>query len=112
MARFDGGDVPEMNSKGERLDMPTVVEAAIISRVKPMQKVLVVQAANRPPELRPSAVQTHGLAFANPDPDVLRTALPMSASELKDCFSVLCIDVCKDRDEMERLVKKAKPLQV
>ena len=104
--------MPEVNSRGEKLELPTVVEAALFSRVMPMQKLFVVQASNRPRELRPSAVQASGLAFTNANSDVLRERLPMRASDLKDFFTVLCVDVCKDREELCKKVAQAKPLQV
>ena len=112
LARMDGGDVPSHNGKGEKLHMPTVVEAAIFSRIKPMQTLMVVATSNRPRDLQPSAVRAHGLAFANADPDIIRAALPMRASELNEVFTVLCIDVCKDRAEMERKIATAKELKV
>ena len=92
--------------------MPTVVEAALLSRVKPMQTLVVIEAANRPPALRPVAVKAHGMAFANVDPDQLLQALPIPAEDFRKLFTVLCVDVCKNREELEERVAKARCLEV
>ena len=92
--------------------MPTTVEAVLLSRVKPMQSLVIVQASNRPPALRPAAVQSHGMTFANADPDVLLQAVPMNAADVCKHMTVMFIDVCKDRAHLERMVEQAKALEV
>lgn len=112
LARLDGGDVPDVNHLGDPLPTPSPIEATIIGQAKPLQQLYVVQAANRPPELRPLAVKSHGIVFSNPNPQFLQALLPMRAEELAGNISVLSIDVCKDRAELENLVKNAKAVQV
>ena len=115
MARMDGGDVPEKNSLGDLLPMPTAVESCILSRCKPMQQLYVLQFGNRPPHLRPRGIRAHGIVFANPEPDVLRAALPMRAHELPNFISVVQIDAVSVENgpqEMAERMQHAKALQV
>ena len=112
LARLDGGDVPERNHLGDQLVMPTPIEATLLGRAVPIQQFYFVKDYKRPKELRPTAVHCHGVTVANARPQVLRDCIPMRAAELPGNVTVLVVDVCRSREELEALVRRAKPVEV
>ncbi|EFJ39800.1 hypothetical protein VOLCADRAFT_100527 [Volvox carteri f. nagariensis] len=69
LARYDGGDVPEINQDGQRLEWPTVLEANILGLGHVQQQIYRLKVKNRPSDLQPITVTMHGIAVANPSLD-------------------------------------------
>ena len=112
LARWDGGDVPSHNHLGDPLEMPSPAEATILGFTKPVQQLYVLKQTNRPPDVQPLAVQSHGIVFVGPGHEYLRAALPMRASELAASITAVCIDVCESVADMEARVQRARTMQV
>ncbi|EFJ39704.1 hypothetical protein VOLCADRAFT_108524 [Volvox carteri f. nagariensis] len=69
LTRYDGGDVPEINQDGQRLEWPTVLEANILGLGHVQQQIYMLKVKNRPPDLQPITVTMHGIAVVNPSLD-------------------------------------------
>ncbi|EFJ47340.1 hypothetical protein VOLCADRAFT_92117 [Volvox carteri f. nagariensis] len=112
LARYDGGDVPEINQDGQCLEWPTVLEANILGLGHVQQQIYTLKVKNRPPDLQPIAVTMHGIAVANPSLDQWVDAIPRSAASLPENITVLCMDVVSSKEELLEKLKSAKVLSV
>ncbi len=70
--------------------------------MKTVQQLVHIYRDNCPPDGRPLALKAHGVAFAGPDPAVLRTLLPVSASEVPKYLNLVCLNEVRDRADMEQ----------
>ncbi|EFJ39705.1 hypothetical protein VOLCADRAFT_100638, partial [Volvox carteri f. nagariensis] len=112
LARLDPGDVPSVNHLGDPLPAPTFVESQLLGRGRLMQQLMIVHLAGRPPEVLPCAVQSHGIAVVNPDPNMLRGQLPARVADLAGAFTVVCVDQVRDRQDLLDRVRRAPGLKV
>ncbi|EFJ39847.1 hypothetical protein VOLCADRAFT_100474 [Volvox carteri f. nagariensis] len=112
LARIDPGDVPSTNHLGDPLPAPTFVESQLLGRGRLMQQLMIVHLAGRPPEVLPCAVQSHGIAVVNPDPNMLRGQLPARVADLAGAFTVVCVDQVRDRQDLLDRVRRAPGLKV
>eukprot|EP00198_Chlamydomonas_reinhardtii_P004324 XP_001693660.1 predicted protein [Chlamydomonas reinhardtii] len=112
LARVDGGDIPEVNSLGQRLETPTQLEAQVLGLGAVHQYVYTLQLKNRPPEAQPVAVTVHGIAVANPPRQQLYDMLPRHPDQLGETISLVCLDVVRDRRELEERLASARVLHV
>ncbi|EFJ39912.1 hypothetical protein VOLCADRAFT_100387 [Volvox carteri f. nagariensis] len=112
LARIDPGDVPSTNHLGDPLPAPTFVESQLLGRGHLMQQLLIVHLAGRPPEVLPCAVQSHGIAVVNPDPNMLRGQLPARVADFAGAFTVVCVDQVRDRQDLLDRVRRAPGLKV
>ena len=104
--------MPSHNHLGDPLEMPSPAEATILGFTKPVQQLYVLKQTNRPPDVQPLAVQSHGIVFLGPGHEYLRATLPMRASELAASITAVCIDVCESVADMEARVQRARTMQV
>ncbi|EFJ50154.1 hypothetical protein VOLCADRAFT_88987 [Volvox carteri f. nagariensis] len=111
LARLDPGDVPRVNHLGDPLPMPTFLEGQLLGRGRIIQQLLIMYLADRPPDVFPRAVKTHGIGVVNPDPNMLRGQLPARASDLAGAITVVCVDQVRSRAELLERVRKAPGLQ-
>ncbi|EFJ39543.1 hypothetical protein VOLCADRAFT_100841 [Volvox carteri f. nagariensis] len=112
LARLDPGDVPRVNHLGDPLPSPTFLEGQLLGRGRIIQQLLIMYLADRPPDVFPRAVKTHGIGVVNPDPNLLRGQLPARASDLAGAITVVCVDQVRSRAELLERVRKAPGLQV
>ncbi|EFJ40933.1 hypothetical protein VOLCADRAFT_99207 [Volvox carteri f. nagariensis] len=112
LARLDPGDVPRVNHLGDPLPSPTFLEGQLLGRGRIIQQLLIMYLADRPPDVFPRAVKTHGIGVVNPDPNLLRGQLPARASDLAGAITVVCVDQVHSRAELLERVRKAPGLQV
>ncbi|EFJ50440.1 hypothetical protein VOLCADRAFT_103899 [Volvox carteri f. nagariensis] len=100
------------------LDDPASVEVPYCMRLEPdlpnrtMLQLLIMYLADRPPDVFPRAVKTHGIGVVNPDPNMLRGQLPARASDLAGAITVVCVDQVHSRAELLERVRKVPGLQV
>ncbi|EFJ39724.1 hypothetical protein VOLCADRAFT_100610 [Volvox carteri f. nagariensis] len=111
LARLDPGDVPRVNHLGDPLPSPTFLEGQLLGRGRIIQQLLIMYLADRPPDVFPRAVKTHGIGVVNPDPNMLRAQLPARASDLAGAITVVCVDQVRNRAELLERVQKAPGLQ-
>ncbi|EFJ39911.1 hypothetical protein VOLCADRAFT_100383 [Volvox carteri f. nagariensis] len=111
LARLDPGDVPRVNHLGDPLPSPTFLEGQLLGRGRIVQQLLIMYLADRPPDVFPRAVKTHGIGVVNPDPNMLRAQLPARASDLAGAITVVCVDQVRNRAELLERVRKAPGLQ-
>ncbi|EFJ44473.1 hypothetical protein VOLCADRAFT_95420 [Volvox carteri f. nagariensis] len=112
LARLDPGDVPRVNHLGDPLPLPTFLEGQLLGRGRIIQQLLIMYLADRPPDVFPRAVKTHGIGVVNPDPNMLRGQLPARASDLAGSITVVCVDQVHSRAELLERMRKAPGLQV
>ncbi|EFJ39451.1 hypothetical protein VOLCADRAFT_100956 [Volvox carteri f. nagariensis] len=112
LARLDPGDVPRVNHLGDPLPSPTFLEGQLLGRGRIVQQLLIMYLADRPPDVFPRAVKTHGIGVVNPDPNMLRAQLPARASDLAGAITVVCVDQVRSRAELLERMRKAPGLQV
>ncbi|EFJ50814.1 hypothetical protein VOLCADRAFT_88113 [Volvox carteri f. nagariensis] len=112
LARLDPGDVPHVNHLGDPLPSPTFLEGQLLGRGRIIQQLLIMYLADRPPDVFPRAVKTHGIGVVNPDPNMLRGQLPARASDLAGAITVVCVDQVHSRAELLERVRKVPGLQV
>ncbi|EFJ42674.1 hypothetical protein VOLCADRAFT_97274 [Volvox carteri f. nagariensis] len=112
LARIDPGNVPSTNHLGDPLPAPTFVESQLLGRGRLMQQLMIVHLTGRPPEVLPCAVQSHGIAVVNPDPNMLRGQLPARVADLAGAFTVVCVDQVRDRQDLLDRVRRAPGLKV
>ncbi|EFJ39199.1 hypothetical protein VOLCADRAFT_101254, partial [Volvox carteri f. nagariensis] len=84
----------------------------LLGRGRIVQQLLIMYLADRPPDVFPRAVKTHGIGVVNPDPNMLRAQLPARASDLAGAITVVCVDQVRNRAELLERVRKAPGLQV
>ncbi|EFJ39554.1 hypothetical protein VOLCADRAFT_100825 [Volvox carteri f. nagariensis] len=84
----------------------------LLGRGRIIQQLLIMYLADRPPDVFPRAVKTHGIGVVNPDPNMLRGQLPAWASDLAGAITVVCVDQVHSRAELLERVRKAPGLQV
>ena len=112
LARLDPGDVPSTNHLGDPLPTLTFVESQLLGRGRVMQQLMIVHFTDRPPEVFPCAVQSHGIAVVNPDPNMLRGQLPARIADLAGAFTVVCVDQVRDRQDLLDRVRRAPGMKV
>ncbi len=112
LARCDGGDVPTHNRRNERLLPLTYVESLLLSKRKVLQQVLAVYRANCPPDARPLAYKTHGVAVSGPDPKDLRKLLPIRAQEMPDFITVALMNQVRNFEDIQQRLSSIKALKV
>ncbi|EFJ44611.1 hypothetical protein VOLCADRAFT_94978 [Volvox carteri f. nagariensis] len=112
LARYDGGDVLEINQDGQCLEWPTVLEANILGLGHVQQQIYTLNVKNRPPDLQPIAITMHGIAMANPSLDQWVDAIPRSAASLPENITVLRMDVVSSKEELLEKLKSTKVLSV
>ncbi|EFJ43117.1 hypothetical protein VOLCADRAFT_96832 [Volvox carteri f. nagariensis] len=115
LARYDGGDVPEINQDGQRLEWPTVLEANILGLGHVQQQIYRLKVKNRPSDLQPITVTMHGIAVANPSLDQVKScqqdidavgAIPREA--VKAMVDILALP--KMHPDRRRLLQDTSPL--
>ncbi len=112
LARCDSGDVPAYNGRNERLLRLTYIESMLLCRRKVLQQVLAVYRANCPPDARPLAYKTHGVAVSAPGSEPLEQYLPIPARDMPETVTVAVMNQVLDRADMERRLASVKPLKV
>ncbi|EFJ39716.1 hypothetical protein VOLCADRAFT_100616 [Volvox carteri f. nagariensis] len=112
LARYDGGDVPEINQDGQHLEWPTVLEANILGLGHVQQQIYTLKVKNRLPDLQPITVTMHGIAMVNPSLDHWVDTIPCSAVSLPENITVLCMDVVSSKEELLEKLKSAKVLSI
>ncbi|EFJ39247.1 hypothetical protein VOLCADRAFT_101200 [Volvox carteri f. nagariensis] len=112
LARYDGGDVPEINQDGQHLEWPTVLEANILGLGHVQQQIYTLKVKNRPPDLQPITVTMHKIAMANPSLDQWVDTIPCSAVSLPENITVLCMDVVSSKEELLEKLKSTKVLSI
>ncbi|EFJ48557.1 hypothetical protein VOLCADRAFT_90902 [Volvox carteri f. nagariensis] len=112
LARYDGGDVPEINQDGQHLEWPTVLEANILGLGHVQQQIYMLKVKNRPPDLQPITVTMHKIAMANPSLDQWVDTIPCSAVSLPENITVLCMDVVSSKEELLEKLKSTKVLSI
>ncbi|EFJ48559.1 hypothetical protein VOLCADRAFT_90904 [Volvox carteri f. nagariensis] len=112
LARYDGGDVLEINQDGQHLEWPTVLEANILGLGHVQQQIYTLKVKNRPPDLQPITVTMHKIAMANPSLDQWVDTIPCSAVSLPENITVLCMDVVSSKEELLEKLKSTKVLSI
>ncbi|EFJ39390.1 hypothetical protein VOLCADRAFT_101034, partial [Volvox carteri f. nagariensis] len=112
LARYDGGDVPEINQDGQHLEWPTVLEANILGLGHVQQQIYMLKVKNRPPDLQPITVTMHKIAMANPSLDQWVDTIPCPAVSLPENITVLCMDVVSSKEELLEKLKSTKVLSI
>ena len=112
LARLDPGDIPRSNHLGDPLPVPTFLEGQVLSRARVVQQLVLLHLPNRPPDVFPRAVRSHGVAIANPNPQTLRDLLPQRVADLAGAITVVCLDQVRSRQDLEERVRRAPGLQM